>query len=219
MPMNAIAPRTASLTSHFARSGVLARIHPNPDRVHLAAENHLNILHHAHPSSAAHCRRVSALAASLARRAGFCESTVEHVGMVGLLHDIGKAAIDIRLLDAPRRLTPWEKTAVDRHGPLGARMLQHDPLLREFAPAVAQHHERWEHGGEHIPLAARITAIVDAWDAMTMPRPYADALDPQAARAELTRCAGTQFDPDLTGVYLAQLAQPMQHTGTLARSA
>jgi len=222
MPKTAIAPLFAPRTltrPDAARPDVLARIEPSTSDARTAAHLHLAVLDAAHAETGQHARRVSMLSGQLAQAAGYDDTTVETTRLAGLLHDIGKAAIDSTLLDAPRRLTLTEKSTVDRHADLGARMLNGDTALTHVQDAIAHHHDRWDGdcsalAGTSIPLAARIVAVVDAWDAMTMPRPYAAALDSTAARQELARCAGTQFDPDLVGVFLAITA-----TADLARSA
>lgn len=222
MPTTVIAPFFAPQTlsrPDAARPDVLARIEPSTSKARNASLLHLAVLDAAHAETGQHARRVSMLSAELAMAAGYNETTIEAAQLGGLLHDIGKAAIDPTLLDAPRQLTIAEKTVVDRHADLGARMLQGEPALAYVQDAVAHHHDRWDGkdsslAGTCIPLVARIIAIVDAWDAMTMPRPYAPALDTHTARQELARCAGTQFDPDLVGVFLATSA-----AAGLARSA
>ena len=86
--------------------------------------------------------------------------------------------------------------------------------LRPLAEAILSHHEHWDGrgyprglAGEEIPLLSRILAIVDAYDAMTHERPYREAVSHAKALAELERCAGTQFDPDLVAVFVEQLEQ------------
>lgn len=222
MPTTVIAPFFAPQTlsrPDAARPDVLARIEPSTSKARNASLLHLAVLDAAHAETGQHARRVSMLSAELAIAAGYNDATIEAARLGGLLHDIGKAAIDSTLLDAPRRLTPTEMTIVNRHAGLGGRMLQGESSLTHIQDAVAHHHDRWDGEGSSlagtcIPLVARIIAVVDAWDAMTMPRPYAPALDAHAARQELARCAGTQFDPDLVGVFLT-----MSATADLARSA
>ncbi|MCH2136710.1 MAG: HD domain-containing protein [Phycisphaerales bacterium] len=217
MPTTVIArPRLTNVnTCRRSTHAVLARIEPayTPDRA--AAQRHVDLVDALHRETAHHLRRVSELAGALAAATGADPDTIETTRLVGLLHDIGKAAIDPALLDAPRRLTMAERTIINRHAELGARMLDGDDTLSHLREAVARHHDRWEDGGCEIPLAARIVAVVDAWDAMTMPRPYAPPMDPFDARQELRRCAGTQFDPELVGIFLAVVAPGL----ALARSA
>lgn len=217
MPTTAIACPTISITTTepAATAQIAGRIAPESTPQRRAAQRHLALLDAVHPASGQHARRVATLSGTLAAAAGCDTNTIETARLAGLLHDIGKAAIDPALLDAPRRLTPREQTIVDRHAPLGAAMLEGDALLAHVQQPIARHHSRWESGGADIPLIARIIAVVDAWDAMVSPRPYACPMDPADAQAELVRCAGTQFDPDLVRVFLATLPRRVH----LARSA
>jgi putative nucleotidyltransferase with HDIG domain len=208
MSMTAIAPTHNLLLQAHTRPDVIGRIAPDVVQVRQAVERHLDVLRAAHEPSALHCERVGRLAASLAVETGMDMDAIETVYHAALLHDIGKAAIDRALLDAPRKLTVQEQTWVDLHAPLGAAMLAGDPALERLAHVIAHHHDRFEHGGTNTPLAARIIAVVDAWDAMITPRPYAGPMPHVDAADELDRCAGTQFDPDLVDAFLAMVEAP-----------
>ena len=190
------------------RPDVIGRIAPDIVQVRQAVERHLDVLRASHAPSALHCERVGRLAASMSVELGMDMDAIESVYHAALLHDIGKAAIDTALLDAPRKLTATEKVHVDRHAALGAAMLTGDSALGRLAHVVEHHHDRYEHGGSAIPLAARIIAVVDAWDAMVTPRPYAGPIPHAAAADELDRFAGTQFDPDLVDTFLAMVESP-----------
>ena len=173
-----------------------------------ALQRHLDVLHAAHRPSADHCRRVGALTHRLARFMGLDETHVQTCTHSALLHDIGKAAVDTTLLDAARPLTTVEKRHIDRHAGFGAAMLKGDPTLRHLAHAVSAHHDRFDTHGRGIPLAARLIAVTDAWDAMTQPRPYAGPMPPRAAADELARCADTQFDGTIIDAFLAMIEAP-----------
>jgi response regulator RpfG family c-di-GMP phosphodiesterase len=122
-----------------------------------------------------------------------------------LLHDVGKIGIPDGILLKPGRLTAAERRRMQEHAELGERLLAHVPLLnQEGARVIRSHHERWDGNGypdrlseESIPLGARIFAVVDSLDAMTDQRPYRAPVSWDAAAAEIRRCRGAQFDPDV----------------------
>ena len=101
------------------------------------------------------------------------------------------------------------------HPGVGAEVVSHIPALRPLAPVIRAHHERWDGqgypdqlAGELIPLGARILTVVDAYLTMIMDRPYRRAYAPTVALAELRRCAGSQFDPQVVDVLLGLLGEP-----------
>ena len=125
----------------------------------------------------------------------------------GVLHDIGKLGISDAILHKPGQLDADEWAEMQRHPELGARILEH-ANLRDITGWVLHHHERidgrgYPHGlaGEAIPVEARILAVADAYEAMTADRPYRAALPLAAARDELRRGAGTQFDRDVVAAF------------------
>jgi HD-GYP domain-containing protein (c-di-GMP phosphodiesterase class II) len=144
--------------------------------------------------------------------------------VAGLLHDIGKIGIPDNVLNKPGQLTGEEWSLVRAHPALGASILAKAPMLSDIIPIVAAHHERFDGrgypgnaAGENIPLAARILAVADAYDAMTSNRPYRHAMSRQAALDELRSNAGTQFDPNIVEVVelaLQRLAESTQFTET-----
>jgi putative two-component system response regulator len=122
-----------------------------------------------------------------------------------MLHDVGKIGIPDGILLKPGRLTAAERRRMQEHAELGERLLAHVPLLnQEGARVIRSHHERWDGNGypdrlseESIPLGARIFAVVDSLDAMTDRRPYRAPVSWDAAAEEISRCRGSQFDPDV----------------------
>jgi HD-GYP domain-containing protein (c-di-GMP phosphodiesterase class II) len=138
-------------------------------------------------------------------------AATEGIGHAYLLHDIGKIGIPDAILLKPDRLTPDEMLVVRAHPRLGEELIRRlrclPPLVREV---VACHHERWDgHGyprrlrGPWTPLAARIFAVADTFDAMTHARPYREAMPAEAALTEIERCSGTQFDPHVVSRFLS----------------
>jgi diguanylate cyclase (GGDEF)-like protein len=158
-----------------------------------------------------HSTRVAELGAWIAARLGLDAEQIELTRLAGSLHDLGKLAIPEEILRKPGPLTPPERLVVERHSQIGYRMLESlevDPV----ADWVLHHHERWDGtgypnglAGEEIPLGARIIFVADAYDAMTSDRAYRGRLTPQEAVAELERCAGTQFDPEIVSVFAREL--------------
>ena len=161
------------------------------------------------PYTQGHSTRVTVLAEAIARRLGWDEERLSHLQVGGPLHDLGKLAISDDVLSKPGRLDEHELAQIREHPKLGARILFRLSSFRKALPYVLYHHERWDGGGyptgrsgEQIPLEARVLAIADAFDAMTSDRPYRRALSHEEAVAEVARCAGTQFDPEIVAVFL-----------------
>ena len=118
------------------------------------------------------------------------------------------------MLSKEGRLNEDEYAQIREHPKLGAKLLLRVTALRQALPYVLYHHERWDgngyptgKAGEEIPLEARVLAIADAFDAMTSDRPYRRALTRGEALAEVERCAGTQFDPQIAEIFLEIFAE------------
>ncbi len=158
-----------------------------------------------------HSDRVASLSAQLAEQLGLTADEVELTRLAGSLHDLGKLAIPEEILRKPASLTEAERLVLERHPQIGYRMLESlgvDPI----ADWVLHHHERWDGAGypdglvgDRIPLGARMIFVADAFDAMTSDRLYRPALSVDEAVAEMERCAGTQFDPDVVHAFLAAI--------------
>jgi diguanylate cyclase (GGDEF)-like protein len=159
-----------------------------------------------------HSGNVGELAARIAAHMGLDEEQVELTRVAGSLHDLGKLLIPEAILEKPGPLTPAERVALERHPEIGCRMLE-ALGVEPVATWVLHHHERWDGkgypeklGGDDIPLASRIIFVADAYDAMTSDRPYRSALSREEAIAEIERCSGTQFDPDVVAAFLTEVA-------------
>jgi diguanylate cyclase (GGDEF)-like protein/putative nucleotidyltransferase with HDIG domain len=161
-----------------------------------------------------HSYMVGELAARVARRMGLDGEAVELTRLAGSLHDLGKLAIPEEILRKPGPLNEAERLVLERHPQIGYRML--DSLgVEPVATWVLHHHERWDgngyperKAGGEIPLGARILFVADAYDAMTTDRVYRGRLSHDRAIAELERCAGTQFDPEVVAAFQAEFDQP-----------
>jgi diguanylate cyclase (GGDEF)-like protein/putative nucleotidyltransferase with HDIG domain len=165
-----------------------------------------------------HVVGVSDLAEAVAGRLGLDDADVAQIRRAATLHDIGKLAIPDDILHAPRPLTPEEWEYMHQHTVIGARIIGAAPELAPVATIVRSSHERYDGGGYpdglaagEIPLGARIVAVCDSFEAMTAARAYRTAMPEDAALAELERCSGTQFDPDVVAAFLAVLRERRQH--------
>jgi HD-GYP domain-containing protein (c-di-GMP phosphodiesterase class II) len=157
-----------------------------------------------------HALVVAALARRVAGAFGLDEVARDQVACAAELHDVGKVAIPDAILHKPGSLDAAEAAALRRHVEIGEAMLRETPALRTAAALVRASHERWDGtgypdglAGDAIPLGARIVAVCDAYSAMRQMRPYGHVLDHARARAELRRCAGTQFDPAVVEAFCA----------------
>jgi diguanylate cyclase (GGDEF)-like protein/putative nucleotidyltransferase with HDIG domain len=161
-----------------------------------------------------HSYMVGELAARVARRMGLDNEAIELTRLAGSLHDLGKLAIPEEILRKPGPLNEAERLVLERHPQIGFRML--DSLgVEPVASWVRHHHERWDgdgypdkKGGQEIPLGSRILFVADAYDAMTSDRVYRSRLSHERAIAELERCAGTQFDPEIVEAFKAEFDEP-----------
>ena len=160
---------------------------------------------------------VEALAVAVAGRLGLDRAQVANVQSAALLHGIGKLGIPDRVLHKPGRLDEDEWALMHQHPVVGERILRPLPGFESVATAVRHAHESWDGrgypdglAGEAIPLASRIVLACDAWHALVSDRPYRAALPVAEARAELERCAGTQFDPRVVAALLASLDAPAE---------
>ncbi len=140
------------------------------------------------------------------------------VAYAALLHDVGKIGVSDGILNKPGMLLPEERNLMRSHVRIGHDLLQRVPALTRTAEILLHHHE-WYDGngypdglaGDAIPLLARIVAVVDAYSAMITARSYKGAIPDAEARAELRRCMGTQFDPQVVEAFLSVLDLPVQN--------
>ena len=157
-----------------------------------------------------HSRRVVEYAVIVAQSMGVSESELTWIRRGAILHDVGKIGVSDATLRKPGKLDAAEWEEMRRHPEMGYRMLKHIRFLNPALEIVHCHQERWDGSGypnglkgEAIPLGARIFAAVDTFDAMTSDRPYRAALSIEAARDEIRRFSGIQFDPKVAEAFLA----------------
>ncbi len=158
-----------------------------------------------------HTQRVGQVAARLAEVLGLPTGEVDLVRQAAPLHDVGKIGISDTILLKPGKLTPEEFATMQNHTTIGARILARSrhPLLQKAEEIARTHHERWDGSGypqrlsgEAIPLAGRITAVVDVFDALTHVRPYKSAWTVEEAIAEIVRQRGRQFDSRVVDAFM-----------------
>jgi putative two-component system response regulator len=163
-----------------------------------------------------HCYRMGALAKELAQRKGMDEEMSTLIDLSARLHDIGKLRVPDGILLKPGRLNPDERAIMQDHCVHGWELIGQGGMVQLFvAQEIAlNHHERWDgtgypnrRAGHMIPLAARITSIVDVFDALTHRRCYKEAWSVDQALREIAALRGTQFDPDLTDVFLQMIPE------------
>jgi putative nucleotidyltransferase with HDIG domain len=156
-----------------------------------------------------HSKRVTAYTIALARAMGISPAEIKIIARGAFLHDIGKMAIPDEILRKPAALSPEEQEVMREHCTRGFTILCKIPFLKEAAEIVFSHQDHYDgsgypnalRGGE-IPIGARIFAVADTLDAITSDRPYRKATSFDAAREEILRCSGTQFDPSVVEVFL-----------------
>jgi len=162
-----------------------------------------------------HGARVAALAEPIVRRLGWEAERIATLRFGALHHDIGKIAVRRDVLRKSGPLSLDELAEIRTHPSKGAELVRPLRAARHALPYVLFHHERWDGDGypsrirgDAIPLEGRLLAVADAFDAMTSPRPYRPALTHERALLELCSCAGSQFDPAITELFLEVWSEP-----------
>lgn len=157
-----------------------------------------------------HSLRVTLYSMILAKELNLDDSYMEDIEIAGLLHDIGKIAMPKSILCKNGKLTDEEFLVMKSHPLRGEKIVINIKKLQMISSWVKAHHEKWDGRGypdglkgAEIPLPGRIIALADTYDAMTSTRPYRAALSHEVAIAEIKRCAGTQFDPELAGLFVS----------------
>jgi len=177
-----------------------------------AIEGIITTLHEKHPREESHSSRVRYYMEMFIEAEAFDISNKALLETTGMLHDIGKIALDYSILEKPGTLDSDEFEAVKKHPEVGYRILSSAGVYQEILEGILYHHERYDGEGypeglkgEEIPILARILTVCDAYDAMRSDRPYREALTTDEAINELIKCSGTQFDPMITDFFIKVL--------------
>jgi HD-GYP domain-containing protein (c-di-GMP phosphodiesterase class II) len=183
-----------------------------PSWAYQAAQSLMQTLKIVDPMTYEHCCRVGEMSRKLARDAGLNEYEQKQAEFAGLFHDIGKIGISQSIIAKPGKLDASEIEIMRNHSVMSEEIikpLSYHSFFKELLPGIRGHHERMDgtgypdkKNGDEIPLVARIILVVDTYDAMTNTRAYRKGLSDEVCYAELKRCSGTQFDTQLTDIFL-----------------
>lgn len=156
-----------------------------------------------------HSQRVSKYCGMIGQALKLPKDKVNSLKIAGILHDIGKIAIEDSILDKPGKLTDFEYERIKKHSEIGYRILSASSQYLEISKDILHHHEHYNGKGyprglkgENIPFNSRIIAVADAYDAMTLSRPYRSSFTKEEAIKELKKCSGTQFDPLIVDAFI-----------------
>jgi putative two-component system response regulator len=171
-----------------------------------------------------HCYRVGRLASILGKEIGLEDDVCFLIDLAARLHDIGKLVVPDAILLKPGKLTPGEREIMETHTTAGADILAKSnvPQMHIAEEIARHHHERWDGSGypmklvgTAIPIAARVSALADVFDALTHKRPYKEAWKVSEALTEIRSLKGKQFDPELTDIFLDLVPRLQREHGDL----
>lgn len=161
------------------------------------------------PYTRGHSDRVSEYSVLIGKKLNLSDEDLKILQLGGLFHDIGKIGVPDAILQKNAKLTDDEYSEIKNHPSIGVHILSTATIFKDIIPIVKHHHEKFDGtgypsrlAGNDIPYLARIAAIADSFDAMTSKRVYRDSLSLDTVISEFNRCRGSQFDPDLTDVFL-----------------
>lgn len=159
-----------------------------------------------------HAERIAGISKSIGEKLNLPQKSLDEIELFAMLHDIGKIGVDDRILKKPGKLTEEEWVGMKKHPEIGSRIARSSPEIENIADYILSHHERWDGKGyprglkgKEIPLLSRILSVADAYDAMTEDRIYREGMSREAALEEIKKNSGTQFDPEITRIFLAYI--------------
>jgi diguanylate cyclase (GGDEF)-like protein/PAS domain S-box-containing protein len=186
------------------------KIHRTTTAAHGVVKALLNALAEKDEVSSGHVSRVMAMAKQLGVALGLGKRDLSDLILLAEVHDLGKVGVPDRILFKPGRLTEAEQEEMRQHSVIGYRIARSSTELAHIANLILHHHEWWDGRGypeglrgADIPIACRILAVVDAFDAMTNDRPYRRSMPAEKAEAQIRQGAGTQFDPEIVPIFLS----------------
>ena len=169
------------------------------------------------PYTSGHSDRVAKFAVAIAEKLGMTEEQVEFIKYAAVLHDVGKIGVSENILNKKDQLSQADWVCIHNHPVIGQNIIKNIKFLFDIGPVVRHHHERYDGKGypdglamEQIPLAARIIAIADTYDAMTSDRSYRKGKTPLEALREIKMVAGSQLDPQLVGIFSEIMSPDIQ---------
>ncbi len=184
--------------------------------------NMISTFHEKHSQEKDHSMRVGLLAELLAKEAGLDKTTANKMKIAGILHDIGKIALDYSILRKPGPLNMDETIEVRKHSEIGYRILKSSSEFADIAEIILSHHERMDGFGyprglkeDDIRLESRILSICDAFDAMISERPYREKMKSEEAAAQLKSNTGSQFDYELVQLFTGKVLPLFEKAVTL----
>ncbi len=174
----------------------------------------IKALHEKNSREEKHSKRVSEICQQIGIKSGLSEIEVRKLKVAGLLHDIGKIAIEESILNKSGKLTNDEWEQIKAHPSIGYRILSSSHEMMELSECVLSHHEKWDGSGYpnglkgiEIPKIARVIAVADSYDAMTSERAYRAALSEETVLEEIRKNAGTQFDPEIAKLFVEKVLE------------
>ena len=190
------------------------KLFESPSMRSITIQTIIQTLYETHELEEKHSRRVSDLCVAIGKELSFSARELAELKTIGLLHDIGKIAIDKAILSKSNTLTDMEWMEIKRHPEIGYRILSSVNDLSEIAQYVLAHHEHWDGSGypkglkgNKIPFKARIITLADAYDSMTSYRPYCTILPPEEAIKQIRDGAGQQFDSKLAKIFIKKVVK------------
>src|SRR6201991_534242 len=174
------------------------------------------------PYTRGHSERVSRFSMAIAQRLDLPDDEIEKIRISALLHDVGKIAIDDKILKKPAALTDDEYEIMKGHPQKGFKIMSQIPAMKEFLPGMYMHHEMvngmgYPQGlkGDEIPIMGKIVAVADTFDAMTTDRPYQKAMKFEDAVARIETFVNTRYDPEVVGAFTAACSEGQIRPGSV----